>query len=334
VTDAHAWFRSRVPAHLLEVLPDPESARFLEHARECAECAALLSQAEEHFPQPWAGTAHLPLTLLGRWLNAPESLSAPDRATIEAHLATCAECREDATSLAEASNGAEARARIAGIESRGKPSEHSEPPSRAARAPIPIPRSRTRDWFTGGFVGALATAASFAIVWPMLHRAPSPSLGPAPTHGTPTAGGTPSGAGGTPTPGEASTPGTTPTPEAHAPVLRSTSVTEFTSDLVRAPDGAPRKTVVDVKISSRDTDVYLKLEPPDAPENEAIRVKIEGPDGTPLADERLPRSDFNGDRMFVFSQAKGFHAGVYRITLSRTRDAGPKSVTYSLRIRV
>jgi hypothetical protein len=331
VTDVHAWFRSCVPAHLLEVLPDSESARFLEHARECAECASLLKQAEKHFPEPWSGTAHLPLTLLGRWLNASESLSAPDRETIEAHLVACDECRTDLASLADAWDRGEIRARVAEIESRATRSPGVAPPSRAARPPIPLPRSRTRDWFTGGFIGALATAASFAIVWPMLHPTPSPS-----GHETTASGEAPTSPGGTATPGAATTtapvtpPNVAPAPAA-APVLRSTPVTEFTSDLVRAPDGAPRKTVLDVKVTAHDTELYLKLEPPDAPDNEAIRVTIAGPDGSPLADERLPRSDFNGDRMFVFTQAKGFHAGVYRIMLARTRDA--KSVTYSLRIR-
>jgi hypothetical protein len=154
MTDPHAWFRARLAAHLLGVLPDDEDARLREHADACDACGALLARARADRADWWAGTQHVPVVALGRWLSEPESFAAADRSAIDAHLEACEACRADLEELA----GRGGRA-------RPKPIPLAAPAASGDGA-----RRRGRDWMAGGLVGALSAAACFAIALALWER--------------------------------------------------------------------------------------------------------------------------------------------------------------------
>lgn len=135
----HAWFRGRLPDHLLDLLVGDERARFDAHARACAACARLLQSAQGAKADWWDGAGHVPVGILLAWdaqaAGARESL-------VRAHLEHCESCRRDLADL----RGDAALAALAA-------------PAVVRRAPRP------RLQWVPVFGGATAVVAALAAFW-------------------------------------------------------------------------------------------------------------------------------------------------------------------------
>lgn len=159
----HAWFRGRLPDHLLDLLAGDERARFDAHARACAACARLLQSAQGAKADWWDGAGHVPVGALLAWdPGAPDSRR---QALVRAHLASCESCRRDLADL----RGDGALAVLA---------------APAASAPVRrAPRPRTH--WVPAFGSAAAVVAVLVAVWVLGH--PGERVAPAAPGGAPPA---------------------------------------------------------------------------------------------------------------------------------------------------
>lgn len=299
MSDLHARFRAQLAAHLLETLPEAEEARMRAHARECAECARLLEHAKREISNAWRGADHVPVGVLLRRSRDPASFSPEDRASIESHLRSCESCALDLQELSGTSSG------VVPLPSREQ--------ARILAPPRPTP------WFDrlgGGLVGALATAATLALMWPVLRPdAPSTVVTPA-------------------APPPVVAPPATPPPAPAAPAaqprptLRSVLLAEFTDEMRTPRSGAPLAPV-ELVVGARDTTLLLRFEPPG---DGATRVVVRDPVGHALVSGTFPPSAFHGDKAFVLTRPGGFAGGLYVATL--TASAGGEPATYRFQVRI
>ena len=175
VSNVHGWFRDRLAAHAAGLLDDAETARFLAHSRECAECAARLADTGEGDDDVDPDSlAHLPAGMVAAWPRASRELRGLERRMVSAHLAGCRQCRAELEHL--------------GHLSRLDPvTLVASPPSPGARRPHPFVA-----W--SGWVAAAALAVTLA--WPRERHAPlaPPPDGTLAAPRTPAAVGAPGGA--------------------------------------------------------------------------------------------------------------------------------------------
>lgn len=108
--DVHERFGRRLADHLLDLLDADESARLEAHARTCESCGRQLAAARAAKADWWEGAGHPPVTALVAHAERPESLDELTRTFVTRHLESCAECREDALTLAGAPAPAAAEA--------------------------------------------------------------------------------------------------------------------------------------------------------------------------------------------------------------------------------
>lgn len=146
MTDAHSEFRAFLPALRLGLLPEEKEAELRAHGSSCAECATLLASSGKWAGKVGSGPAHLPVVVLGLWLERPDDFPTQAADTVCAHLAECESCRHD---LAELGGGAGDVGRRA----------TSQPERKTASA-----ETRWRDRLAGAAAGALAIAAAWLLV--------------------------------------------------------------------------------------------------------------------------------------------------------------------------
>src|SRR5262245_36591023 len=137
--DLHDRFRGMLAAHVADLLPDEDAVWMATHARECAACAALQERIRSRLPGLADDGDHAPVSLLVRWVRAPERIPALERGLLERHLAACVTCREDAEEMT----------RLAGV--------------RRMPAPRAIFLRRWRGPLAAGLVAAAALTVVFAV---------------------------------------------------------------------------------------------------------------------------------------------------------------------------
>ncbi len=101
--------------------------------------------SDELHAAPRRPMEHLDPETIAAWLDEPDELSAEERATIEQHLAGCAECQQVAADLRALVAALAALPEVSPPRSFALAEEHAQPALDATREPIPL-RASSR-WY-------------------------------------------------------------------------------------------------------------------------------------------------------------------------------------------
>lgn len=296
MTDEHRWFRARVAAHLLGVLPDGDAARFLEHASECGPCGSLLTTLERADTDWWAAAEHASVAMLGEYARDPGSMAARDRESVAAHVEQCEACRRDLDEMG--GPGARTGARV-----------HAATPVARRRRGMP-------GWMLGAAAGSLATAAVLLLVSP-----PRPAVSTAPSSAPMLA--VPSSPA--PAPSADAAGGSTPVPGAGHELLAGLATPVTIRGTTRA--AGPETTLVNAAPGSL---VPLRVPLLSAPAG-TVRIRLLRGDGFVLGVQSVPGRRLVENGMVV--DASGLPPGVLILRLEWAGEGGEPVVReYPLRI--
>jgi hypothetical protein len=286
--EAHAWAEQRLLPRVLTTLNEADEARFDQHARNCVHCRQRLAELTAEAGGDLAARGHLPAAMIARWPLAGTRLAGLEREAVQLHLERCELCRDELRLLGHTAELGAAAAPAAAVRAASAPTPTGPATRRAAAPPRPW-----RAWWTGGAVGALATAALLLL---MLRPAPSnrQEFG---ADGAPPLAGTVN-----PTPGEGPT-------------------------LVAVPWTAPaalRGAEVQLQVPAGTRELAVAVAVPPAADAEAThRVTLWGPDLGMLARIAVPAEQIVAGTAFVLLRgSEPLVAGTYRVVVHAGPGAG------------
>ncbi len=297
--DDHDWTRRQLAPFAAGLLDPADDDRVERHAALCDECREVLERARASGAAP---SRHLPEPLIIHWGEQAPALRGLQRELARRHLVECEECRAILKHLGHAPE----LKHVAGLEpSREVLDLLSQNTARVV--PMPQPRWRSREFWTGSAFGGLVAAAAavlILVVNPMNRPAPGGPATGTPVAPAPVDHGTPAPAPVSPPPAPVETPST---PNLSAAIVG----TPIRTAADRAP-GAPADTIhAGVDLIPVEFDL-----PPFDPDGRVI-VTVVDPSHVLLVRREDRLSSFaDTPRIAVPRGEHGFVSGLYRLRIA------------------